>query len=137
MKGQICGTWGKSFTDRADSCNPPIYSNLYSLLEGRGSRLPEDHYQTLLAPFPNIPKLILHEVHNKRQYFENLVNEAESAGEHLSDSELKAISFAILPADTPALLRQEQSNEKVKSWWTEVTGFLKSMGRFQAGERSP
>ena len=61
----------------------------------------------------------------------NLVNEAESAGEHLSDGDLKAIIFAKMPADTAASLRQEQSNEKVKSLWTEVTGFPKSMGRFQ------
>ena len=36
-----------------------------------------------------------------------------------------------MPADTAASLRQEQSNEKVKSWWTEVTGFPKGSGRFQ------
>ena len=43
------------------------------------------------------------------------MNEAESAGEHLSDSELKAIIFAKMPAETAASLRQKQSNEKVKS----------------------
>ena len=59
------------------------------------------------------------------------MNEAESAGEHLSDGELKAIIFAKMPADTAASLRQEQSNEKVKSWWNEVTGFPKGSGRFQ------
>ena len=36
-----------------------------------------------------------------------------------------------MPADTAASLRQEQSNEKVKSWWTKVTGFPKGSGRFQ------
>ena len=42
------------------------------------------------------------EVQNKRLRFKNLVNEAESAGEHLSDGELKAIIFAKMPADTEA-----------------------------------
>ena len=121
----------ESYTDRADSSNPLTYSELFAVLEGQGSRLPEDHYQTLLTSFPNIPKLILHEVQNKRQQFENLVNEADSAGEHLSNGELKAIIFAKIPADTAASLRQEQSNKKVKSWWTEVTGFPKGSGHFQ------
>jgi hypothetical protein len=111
LEGPIRDTWIKSYTDRADSSNPLTYSELFALLEGRGSRLPEDHYRTLLTSFPNIPKLILHEVQNKRLRFENLVNEAESAGEHLSDGELKAIIFAKMPADTAASLRQEQSKE--------------------------
>ena len=129
LEGPIRDTWIKSYTDRADSSNPLTYSDLFALLEGRGSRLPEDHYRTLLISFPNIPKLILQEVQNKRLRFENLVNEAESAGEHLSDGKSKAIIFAKMPADTAASLRQEQSNEKVKSWWTEVTGFPKGSGR--------
>ena len=93
--------------------------------------LPEDHYRTVLTSFPNIHKLMLHDVQNKRQQFENLVNEAESAWERLLDGELKAFMFARIPADTAASLTQDQSSEKVKSWWTEVTRFPKSMGRFQ------
>ena len=93
--------------------------------------MPEDHHRTLLASFPNILKLILHEVQNKRQRFENLMNEAEFAGEHLSDGELKVIIFAKKPANTAALLRQEHPNEKVKSCGTEVTRFPTSMGCFQ------
>ena len=93
--------------------------------------MPEDHYRTLLTSFPDFPKLIPHEVQNKRQYFEKLVNEAERAEEHVSDGELKATIFAIMPADTVASLREEHSNEKVKSWWTEVTGFPTSTGRFK------
>ena len=131
LEGPIRDTWIKSYTDRADSSNPLTYSELFALLEGRGSRLPEDHYRTLLTSSPNIPKLILHEVQNKRLRFENLVNEAESAGEHLSDGELKGIIFAKMPADAAASLRQEESNEKAKSWWTEVTGFYKGSGCFQ------
>ena len=130
LEGPICDRWIQSYSDRADSPNSLTYSELLSLSEGRGSMLPEDHYRTLCTSFSNIPKLILHEVQNKRQRFENLVNEAESAGEHLSDGELKAIIFAKMPADTAASLRQEQSNEKVKSWRTKVTGFPTSMGRF-------
>ena len=87
LEGPIRDTWIKSTTDRADSSNPLTYSELFALLEGRGSRLPEDHCRTLLTSFPNIPKLILHELQNKRQRFENLVNEAESPGEHMSDGE--------------------------------------------------
>ena len=63
---------------------------------------PDDHYRTLLASFPNVPKLIVHEVQNKRQRFEGLLNEAESAGKHLSDGELKAIIFAKMLANTAA-----------------------------------
>ena len=59
------------------------------------------------------------------------MNEAKSPGEHLSDDELKAIIFVKMPADTAASLRQEQSNEKVKSGWSEVTGSPTSTGRFQ------
>ena len=44
---------------------------------------------------------------------------------------MKAFIFAKMPADTAASLRQEQSNEKVKSWWTVVTGIPKGSGRFQ------
>ena len=39
----IRDTWIKSCTDRADSSNPLTYSELFALLEGRGTRLPEDH----------------------------------------------------------------------------------------------
>ena len=131
LEGPIHDTWIKSYTGRAAFCNPLTYSELFALLEGRGSRLPEDHYRTLLTFFLNIPKVILHEIWNKRQRFENLVNEAESPGKHLLDGELKAIMFGKMPADTAASLRQEQSNEKVKPWWTEVTGFPKRSGRFQ------
>ena len=66
-KGPIRDTWMKSYTDRADSCNPLTYSELFALLEGRVSTLPEDHYRTLLTSFPNIRGLIIHEVQNKRQ----------------------------------------------------------------------
>ena len=59
------------------------------------------------------------------------MSEAESAGDHLSDGELKAIIFGKILADRAASLKQKQSNEKVKSWWTEVTGFPESTGRFQ------
>ena len=93
--------------------------------------MPEDQYRTLLTSFPIIPKLILHEVQNKRQRFENLVNGAESAGEQLSDGELKAVIFAKMPAGTAASLRQDQSNEKVITWLTEVTAFPKGSRRFQ------
>ena len=131
LEGPIRDTWIKSYADRADSSNPLTYSELFGLPEARGSKLPEHYYRTLFTSFPNIPKLILHEVQNKRQRFENLLNRAESAREHLSDGELKAIIFAKMPADTAASLRQEECNEKVKSWWTEVTGFTKGSGRFQ------
>ena len=132
LEGPIRDTWIKSYTDRADSSNPLTYSELFALLEGQGSRLPEDHYRNLLTSFSNIPKLIFHEVQNKWHRFENMVNEAESAGEHLSDGESKGIIFAKMPADTAASLKQEQSNEKVNSWWTEVTGFPKgASGCFQ------
>ena len=47
LEGPIRDTWIRSYTDRADSSNPPTYSELFALLEGRGSRLPEDHYRTL------------------------------------------------------------------------------------------
>ena len=46
------------------------------------------------------------------------MNERESAGKHLSDGELKSIIFAKMPVDTATSLRQELTNEKVKSWWT-------------------
>ena len=85
LESPILDTWIKSYTDRADPSNAPTYNELYAVLEGRGSRLSEDHYRPLLTFFPNIPKLVLHEVQNKRQRFGNLVNEAESGGEHLSD----------------------------------------------------
>ena len=131
LEGPIRDTCIQSYTDRADSSDPLTYSELFGLLVGRGSRLPEDHYLTLLNPSPNIPELILREVQNKWHCFENVVNEDESAGEHLSSGELKAIIFAKMPTDTAPSLRQEQSNEKVKSWWTAVTVFPKGTGSFQ------
>ena len=93
LEGPIRDTWIKSYPDRVDSPHPLTFSERFSMFQGRGSRLPEDHYRTLLTTFPNIPKLILHEVQNKLQRFENLVSEAQS-GEHLSGGELKAIIFA-------------------------------------------
>ena len=48
LEGPIRDTWIKCYTHRADSSNPLTYSELFALLEGRGSRLPEDHYRTLL-----------------------------------------------------------------------------------------
>ena len=134
LEGPVRDTSIESYTDRADSSNPLTYNELFALLEGQGSRSPENHYQTLLTSFPNVPKLILHEVENKRQRFENMVNVADCAEEELSDGELKAVIFAKMPADTAALLRQEWCNKKVKSWWTEVAGFPKGWGRFQVRE---
>ena len=43
LEGPIRDTRIKSYTDRADSSNPITYSQLFALLEGRGSRLLEDH----------------------------------------------------------------------------------------------
>ena len=57
------------------------------------------------------------------------MNEAESAGEHLWDGELKAIMLARKPADIAASLTQDQFNEKAK--WTVVTGFPKGSGRLR------
>ena len=102
LEGPIRDRWMKSYTDRADSSNPITYNELFSLLEGSGSGLPEDHYRALLASFPNVPKLILQEVHNKGQRFESLLNEAESAGKHLLDGKLKAIISAKMLANTAA-----------------------------------
>ena len=83
LEGPIHDTWITSSTDRADSYNPLTYSELFPLLGEKGSRLPEDHYRIILTSVPNIPKLIVHKFQNKRQHFENLVNEGESAGKHL------------------------------------------------------
>ena len=69
-EGPIRDMLTKSYTDRADSSNLLTYSELIALLEGQGGRLPEDHYRTILTSFPNIPKLIVQEVQNKRQRFE-------------------------------------------------------------------
>ena len=51
LEGPIRDTCIKSYTDRADTSNPLTYCELFSLLEGKGSRLPEDHFRTLLTSF--------------------------------------------------------------------------------------
>ena len=58
LEGPIRDTWIESHTDRAGFSNPLTYSELFALLEGRGSGLPEDHYRTFLTSFPNVPKAI-------------------------------------------------------------------------------
>ena len=44
LEGPICDTWIASYTDTADSSHPLKYSELFSLLEGRGSKLLQSHY---------------------------------------------------------------------------------------------
>ena len=113
---------------------PPYFDEVWEQLEIRRSRLPEDHYHQMLKNFPSFLRSILHEVHDKKQCFWNLVEEADHLGETFSNSELKRLFFDKVPSETAATLRNKQSEEKVKTWWAEVDGSDASANKFSVRE---
>ena len=76
------------------SCRAPL----------RRKRLPEDHYRHRIGIFSMIKKLFLAEIQIARQDWEFLVQEAESAGERLSEGEMKKILLSKLTPEMKAEL---------------------------------
>ena len=78
--------------------------------------------------------LILNEVQDKKQRFWSLVEGADRSGEIFSNAELKNLIFDKIPSENAATLWNNQSEEEVKTWLTEVEGFDASVDRFLARE---
>ena len=88
----------------------------------------------MLKNFPSFLRLILHEGHDKKRRFWNLVEEAEHSGEKFSNAELKNLIFDKIPSETATTRRNKQSEEKVETWWAEVEGFDASAIEFSVRE---
>ena len=127
-------TWLWTCSDREETSSPLTFDEVWEQLDVRGCRLPEDHYHQMLKNFPSFSQLVLHEAHDKKQRFWNLVEEADLSGERFSNAELKNLIFDKIPYETAATLRNKQSEEKVKTWWAEVDGFDASANKLSVRE---
>ena len=105
---------------RQNQGDPLTYEELWQTLKKKGSRLPEDHYRNRLENFRAIKKLFLEEIQIARQDSEFPVQEAESAGEGLSEGEMKKILLSKLAPETKQKMRDSQADKKVLGNWVEV-----------------
>ena len=110
------------FFERYNQGDPLTYEELLRTLKKKGSRLPEDHYRNRLENFRAIKKLFLEEIQIARQDWEFLVQEAESAGEGLSEGEMKKILLSKLTPETKQKIRDFEADKKVLGNWVEVRG---------------
>ena len=108
--------------ERQNQGDPLTYEELWRTLKKKGSRLPEHHYRDCLENFRAIKKLFLEEIQIARQDWEVLVQEAESAGEGLSEGEMKKILLSKLTPETKQKIRDSQADKKVLGNWVEVQG---------------
>ena len=93
---------------------------LWRTLKKKGSGLPEDHYRNRRENFRAIKKLFLEEIHIARQDWEFFVQEAESAGEGLSEGKMKKILLSKLTPETKQKIRDSQADQNVLGNWVEV-----------------
>ena len=87
-----------------------------------------------LENFRMIWKLFLDDIQIERQDWEFLVPEAESAGEGLSEGEMKKILLSKLAPETKAKIRYSQADKKVNGNWTAVRGLPEVMTNMEVRE---
>ena len=73
-------TWLRMWSDREETNSLLTFDEVWEHFEVWGSRLPEDHYHQMLVNSTTFSRLILHEIHDERQRFLNLVKEADHLG---------------------------------------------------------
>ena len=130
LEGPPANTWLQTWSDREETSSPLTFVEVGEELEVCGSRLPEQYYHQMLINFPSFSRLFLHEVHDKKPRFWDLVEEADHSGENFSYSELTNSVFDKIPSETAATLRNKKSEEKLKTWWGGVDGFESSAKGF-------
>ena len=130
LEGPRANTPLRRWSNGEETSSPLIFNRMWEQLEVRGSQLPEDQYHQMLKNLPSFSRLILREVHGKKQRLWNLVDEADHSGETFSNAELTYSIFDKIPSETAATLRNKQSEEKVKTWWAKVDGFDASANKF-------
>ena len=113
--------------ERQNQGDPLTYEELWRSLKKKGSRLPEDHYRNRLENFRAIKKLFLEEIQIARQDWQFLVQEAESAGEGLSEGKMKKILLSKLTPATKQKIRDSQVDQNVLGNWVEVRGLSETM----------
>ena len=79
-----------------------------------GSGLSENYYHQMLKKHPSFSPLIPHEVQDKRQHFSNFVEEAEHAGENISNAKLKNVICDTILSETATTFRNKPSKKKLK-----------------------
>ena len=100
LTGKLRESTYNLYVERQNQGDPLTYDELWRTLKKKGSGLPEDHYRDRLENFRAIKKLFLEEIQIARQDSEFLVQEAESAGEGLSEGEMKKILLSKLTPET-------------------------------------
>ena len=134
LRGRLMESTYNLYVERQNQRDPLTYEELWRTLKKKGSRLPEDHYRNRLENFRAIKKLFLEEIQLARQDWEFLVQEAESAGEGLSEGEMKKILLSKLTPETKQKIRDSQADKKVLGNWVEVRGLPETMGKMAVRE---
>ena len=119
------------YVERQNQGDPLTHDELWRTLKKKGSRLPEHHYRDRLENFRAIKKLFLEDIQIARQHWEFLVQEAESAGEGLSEGEMKKIQLSKLTPETKQKIRDGQADKQVLGNWVEVRGLPETMGKME------
>ena len=134
LTGKLRESTYNLYVERQNQGDPLTYEELWRTLKKKGSRLPEDHYRNRLENFRAIKKLFLEEIQIARQDSEFLVQEAESAGEGLSEGEMKKILLSKLTTGTKQKIRDSQADKKVLGNCVEVQGLPETMGKMAVRE---
>ena len=134
LTGKIRESTYNLYVERQNQGHPLTYDELWRTLKEKGSRLPEDHYRECLENFRAIKKLFLEKIQIARQDWEFSVQEAESAGEGLSEGEMKKILLSKLMPEAKQKIRDSQAVEKVLGNWVEVRGLPETMGKMEVRE---
>ena len=134
LTGKIRESTYHLYVERQNQGDPLTYNELWRTLKRKGSRLPEDHYRDRLEDFRAIKKLFLEEIQIARQDWEFLVQEAESAGEGLSEGEMKKILLTKLTPETKHRIGDSQADKQVLGKWVEVRGLPETMGKMAVRE---
>ena len=129
LTGKLRESTCNLYVERQNKGDPLTYDELWRTLKREGSQLPEDHYRHRLQNFRAIKKRFLEEIQIARQDWEFLVQEAESAGEGLSEGEMKKILLSKLTPETKQKIRDSQADKKVLGNCVEVRGLPETMGK--------
>ena len=131
LTGKLRESTYNLYVERQNQGDPLTHDELWQTIKTKGSRLPEDHYRDRLENFRMIKKLFLEEIQIARQDLELLVQEAESAGEGLSQGEMREILLSKLTPETKQKIRDSQADKKVLSNCVQVRGLPETMTKME------
>ena len=119
------------YAERQNKGGPLTYEELWQTLEKEASQLPEDHYRDRLQNFRMIKKLFLEDIQSARLDWGFLVQDAASAGEGLSEGEMKKILLSKLTPETKQKIRDSQADKNVLGQWVEDRGLSETMTKME------